>query len=264
MSWNEGLRIWTIRRDSWTGAIAHKPRRKLDDSAHPLNQSKDRFASDDRHEHDGHDATGRSSHLAPKSQLSTPQPASNPTSPIEEPGTHADAEFLPDEPYLPIYPPLFPASHALRSRIKPTAYPTIYSKVVIQSLAPNIPIPLNHMVNALVEGWKSEGNWPPRAMALEQPVGRRKARKGESAFSKWKREQDGRRKDAMSRAKAVEYEQEENHRGVRSQISGAVKKLLGGGEEANVDRELEQMGLTFETDEERLNVLHSVNHEKLK
>ncbi|RMZ76268.1 hypothetical protein DV737_g4896, partial [Chaetothyriales sp. CBS 132003] len=51
--------------------------------------------------------------------------------------------------------------HVLRSCIQPLAYPVIYSKVVVQTLTPNIPIPLTHMTKILVEGWKSEGNWPP-------------------------------------------------------------------------------------------------------
>ncbi|KAJ9661188.1 hypothetical protein H2198_002132 [Neophaeococcomyces mojaviensis] len=258
MSWNEGLRIWTMRRDAWTGAVAHKPRQKSNESAPSSGRSKKRWSREDRHERTSSDSTGHSLSSAPSWPQPTPQLAQDSMSSIDEPGTHANAEDLPDGPYLPIYPPLFPASHTLRARIKPTAYPTIYSKVVIQSLAPNVPIPLNHMINALVEGWKSEGNWPPQPMALEQPAGRRKAKKAESAFSRWKREQEERRNGAVSRAQALEHGHEDDQKGVRSQISGAVRKLLGGGkEEVDVDRDLMKMGLTFETDEERLEELNN-------
>jgi hypothetical protein len=75
----------------------------------------------------------------------------------------------------------------VRDRIRPAAYPIIYSKIVVQGLSPNVPIPLSHMIPALVEGWKSEGNWPPQPSApLASDV--KKGLKS-SAFAKWRREQ---------------------------------------------------------------------------
>ncbi|RMD44666.1 hypothetical protein DV735_g488, partial [Chaetothyriales sp. CBS 134920] len=90
------------------------------------------------------------------------------------------------------------AVHTLRSRIQPLAYPVIYSKVVVQSLTPNIPIPLTHMIKILVEGWKAEGNWPPPnsqpALAAAAAAAAARTKAGRSArFLRWKRERDSAR-----------------------------------------------------------------------
>ncbi|KIV97542.1 hypothetical protein PV10_01281 [Exophiala mesophila] len=103
-------------------------------------------------------------------------------------------------PYIPVFPPLLTDSDngsnsdalALRSRIKPSAYPTIYSKVVVQSLTPNVPIPLNHMISALVDGWKAEGNWPPQSQAQSLSMdgldGTKKKSRKSAAFLRWRKE----------------------------------------------------------------------------
>ena len=253
ITWNDGLRIWTLRRDAWTGAIPHKPQNQTAESPQKKRFSKDskRRTSNDSY---------RSSSPVSSWPLSNPEQNGNgaerttaPTSPDA-----AKAEFdLPDGPYLPIYPPILPASHTLRSRIKPTAYPTFYSKVVVQGLAPNVPIPLNHMINALVEGWKAEGNWPPAPLEpqLASPRSGRKVKRPESAFAKWKREQDEKRKSAAEKREEIRYSMEEptqsNSKGgsVTKRLSGAVKKALGKktDEEQDIEHDLERMGLTFES-----------------
>ncbi|KPI34835.1 uncharacterized protein AB675_4866 [Cyphellophora attinorum] len=95
-------------------------------------------------------------------------------------------------PYLPLYPPLFPSDNVLRSRIQPSTYSTIYSKIVVQCLTPNIPIPLPDMVRALVAGWKEEGQWPPQTTTGVPPgaqgAGRRLGSGGGGAFARWRRE----------------------------------------------------------------------------
>lgn len=61
----------------------------------------------------------------------------------------------------------------------------------------------------------------------------------------------------MARANEIQWEQEEvEHKGVRKSISSAMKKMLGSGSsgepvEADADRDLERIGLTFETDPEQ-------------
>lgn len=252
MSWNDGLRVWILRRDAWTGAVPFKPPPKPQGS-----NVSPKMSSKERAHRNSSDSAGRRSSSGP----TWPLPPTNATElqhPSDNviPAANLEQPEHPDGPYLPIYPPLLPASHTLRSRIRPTAYPTIYSKVVIQNLTPNVPIPLTHMIGALVDGWKSEGNWPPQAMEPARLTARRKQKKSESAFQKWKREQEEKRNAAMTRADEVQWVQEESeHKGVRRSISSAMKKILGSGttepDEPNVDQDLEKIGLTFEPDSER-------------
>lgn len=248
LSWNEGLRVWTLRRDSWTGAVPHRPQSKSQEAGSHRQKS---FSRDREHK-----SSSGARGASPTSTPSWPLPevglnVTNATAVEDAQPTVVEGEAqtdLHDGPYLPIYPPLLPASHALRSRIKPTAYPTLYSKVVIQGLAPNVPIPLNHMISALVEGWKAEGNWPPQPTEPQKASTRKRGKKGESAFQKWKREQDEKRSAATQRTHDVQSLQEEpDHRGVRKSITGVVKKAfgMGGTQGDDVDRDLEQLGLTF-------------------
>ena len=74
----------------------------------------------------------------------------------------------------PLPEPLIPPTNAARASIGPSTYPTIYNKVIVQSITPNIPINLATMTAALVEGWKATGEWPPRLKALEPLAGRRR------------------------------------------------------------------------------------------
>lgn len=241
MTWNDGLRIWTLRRDAWTGAIPHKP---------PSSASHVRKASSPRSKSKSPDTSNRSSSSAPSWPLPTPT-GNEPIPTATDANTlspQVSAE-LHDGPYLPIYPPLLLASHTLRSRIKPAAYPTLYSKVVIQGLAPNVPIPLDHMINALVEGWKAEGNWPPQGTdSLKTNITKSRSKKGETAFQKWKREQDEKRRLAAQRQQDAKYLDEPEHKGVRKSITGVVKKAFGKKDsEEDGDEHLEKLGLTFES-----------------
>jgi len=72
---------------------------------------------------------------------------------------------------VPLAPPLLPASNPIRASITPTAYASIYAKVVVQGLAPTVPINLSDMTRALVVGWKEDDLWPPRATAGMGGVG---------------------------------------------------------------------------------------------
>jgi len=249
ISWNEGLRIWTLRRDCWTGAVSQRPQPKPQEAGSRRQKS---LSRDPKHMSDS-DSTGASSISAPSWPLPNGGLNERNASAMEDvQPIVVDGELqndLHDGPYLPIYPPLLPASHTLRSRIKPSAYPTLYSKVVIQGLSPNVPIPLNHMISALVEGWKAEGNWPPQPTEPQNTSTRKRGKKGESTFQKWKREQDEKRRTATQRAHEVQYLQEEpDHRGVRRSLTGVVKKAfgMGGTEGDSVDRDLEKIGLTFD------------------
>ena len=211
LGWNLGLKNWARQRDVWTGAVKHDPRAVSSDISTATKDTKLQL-SFAHHERNTSDSTTDDSINWPLSpHCPTPENSSSIDSVNFQPTLPGLPHFKSDsvstplptttdpsstnEPYLPIFPPLFPPTHILRSRINPSAYPTIYSKVVLQSLAPNIPIPLTHMTRALVQGWKTEGNWPPGG--TQNPAGQAgtlvntKAAGGrlkESAFSKWRRE----------------------------------------------------------------------------
>ena len=78
----------------------------------------------------------------------------------------------------PLPEPLIPSTNPVRASINPAIYPSIYSRVVVQSTTPNIPINLADMTSALVEGWKMDGEWPPRVKDLEPMVGRVRNKQG--------------------------------------------------------------------------------------
>lgn len=91
--------------------------------------------------------------------------------PVSPPSSSDEA---PDPPTLvPVPPPLVPRSNAVRAAITPAAYPSIYSKIVVQGLAPTIPVNLGDVVRAMVEGWRREGEWPPKSKeGVEEEEGR--------------------------------------------------------------------------------------------
>ena len=82
----------------------------------------------------------------------------------------------------PLPEPLIPSTNPVRASIGPAIYPSVYSRVVVQGTTPNIPINLADMTTALVEGWKMDGEWPPRGKDLEPLVGRRRNRQGAVAL----------------------------------------------------------------------------------
>jgi len=242
MSWNDGLRVWAQRRDAWTGAVKRKPPTTTAAVA-PASSSSLKF-----HNVKGAHSSPSRSFIHHRKRSDTTEddgsttrawPAHSPTPATPElqslsAGSLDSAEKDDDlEPWLPIFPPLLPESNVARARIKPSAYATIYSKVVVQSLTPNVPIPLTHMVAALVEGWKSEGNWPPQPGAA-LPQDAKKGKSHGSAFLKWRKEQhEGKGGAEQGR--------------VRRSLD-MVKKVFGVGEDSGED-----LGISFrEQDEEEM------------
>ncbi|KAJ6260200.1 hypothetical protein Dda_4424 [Drechslerella dactyloides] len=59
--------------------------------------------------------------------------------------------------------------------VVPEAYPQLYQRIIIKSNTPSIPINLQHMTNALIEGWKADGQWPPKPTRPEPSITRKKA-----------------------------------------------------------------------------------------
>lgn len=72
---------------------------------------------------------------------------------------------------LPLAPPLLPATNPIHASITPETYPSIYDKIIIRGQAPSVPINLLDVVNALVAGWKKDGEWPPKSEAESVGLG---------------------------------------------------------------------------------------------
>jgi hypothetical protein len=58
----------------------------------------------------------------------------------------------------------------MRKGINERAYATIYDKVVLQSQTPFCPINLSVVTKSCVEGWKRDGEWPPKAGEMEAVI----------------------------------------------------------------------------------------------
>ena len=128
MEWNDGLEHFMQRRDAWTGAMAHQNTRG------PSQLSSQQSCTN----------------CATSQSFPLPLP-SGPSPPLPQPTI-----------MIPIAPSIIPPDNAIRASITPPTYPSLYSKIVIQGLTPTVPINLSDMVQALVQGWKRDGEWPPK------------------------------------------------------------------------------------------------------
>ncbi|KAL4754670.1 hypothetical protein BDW72DRAFT_116796 [Aspergillus terricola var. indicus] len=103
-----------------------------------------------------------------------PQPLSSATAvpTAEPPSTTTTTSSTPStedhfhDPLIPVVPSMIATSNPIRASITPAMYPSIYSKVVIQGLTPTVPINLADMTKAMVQGWKADGQWPPKPQNL--------------------------------------------------------------------------------------------------
>ena len=114
---------------------------------------------------------------------------------------------------IPKTTPILPSTDPTRASLRPALYPSIYSKVIIQSLTPSVPINLGILVPALVDGWKRDGEWPPPS-AEQEAAGVPETSKDSyiTNFEKWRKENE----------KATDYG------GFGSLSRGMGKKLFGG------------------------------------
>jgi hypothetical protein len=67
-----------------------------------------------------------------------------------------------DEPLIPVAPPFISSENPIRATIGPAIYPSIYTKVVVQGMTPTVPVNLADLTKAMVQGWKADGQWPPK------------------------------------------------------------------------------------------------------
>jgi len=160
---NEGLRIFVARRDAWTGA------RKVHRNSTRTSSKTLTGKSTSQTDHE-------------PSQVATTEDSTQETSQDEhfDSSTDTDSTDLEDvASEIPIAPPLLPPTNPMRASISSAAYPTIYDKVILQNLAPSCPVNLQDILNACVQGWKRDGEWPPKNGVPEASlrIQRKKGRK---------------------------------------------------------------------------------------
>ena len=146
MSWNDGLNTYIHRRDAWTGGLT-LPR--TSSTEFPRSASGNLILPPEHIKPTSYDP-----HHLSKSPETVP-----PTDLIE---------------LTPLPPPLIPPTNLMRASITQLHYPAIYRKVVAEGGSPAIPINLADLTRALVQGWKVDGEWPPKATAIEAPIGKKK------------------------------------------------------------------------------------------
>ncbi|KAI4278754.1 MAG: hypothetical protein LQ337_000798 [Flavoplaca oasis] len=217
LTWNEGLRVFLERRDFWTGATfrfraSHQRQGKSSNpERNPNRQSACSISPTLRPPGDIPPTTAASN--SPESDLSSSvsmstdslsMPISQSSSAATSTRTSQSSEIIPPsgpilhptptssevppislEPFttatrtlIPLAPPLLsPNEHPYLTPITPVLYPALYSKCIVQALAPSVPINLSHIVGCLVQGWKDDGEWPPKSNVAEEN-GTARGRKG--------------------------------------------------------------------------------------
>ncbi|KAL8746336.1 MAG: hypothetical protein Q9190_001630 [Brigantiaea leucoxantha] len=198
LEWNKGLRVFMERRDTWTGAET-TPKvdfgyegndSRNDDSTTCRGTALLMSKSSEPHLQDLSIQDGKaesSESISSEQPVSTTQPSSVhtrdsslsnsealdaiPRSPHLPRFSHLH-EPDPPNPLIPIGPPLLsPTKHPDLSPITPAVYPAIYSKVVVQGVSPTFPINLKDMLHSLVQGWKDDGEWPPKSEPVQRLAG---------------------------------------------------------------------------------------------
>jgi hypothetical protein len=182
MEWNSGLCMFVRRRNAWTRAVSpEEAKRKTD--------AQDKFTLSTP-EQEGAAINGQS--LTLPAQEATPnvetadalnRTAESPAESAQKGKSRAREEGTPFDPpsdpsvltnvLIPISPPILPSDHLVRANILARTDQELYDKLVKDSRTPAVPINLAHMMRIIVQGWKSEGNWPPRSSVTEDSLANR-------------------------------------------------------------------------------------------
>ncbi|TID24421.1 gb [Venturia nashicola] len=181
---NAGLLYYAHRRNAWTGAVANetpKERPRPDSEIFPTNfdTSSDASAAN-----------------TPVSDSASHSPADVDSAAPSLPALSTDPR-LPDTPFedltdvlVPVATPIIPSNHPVRMTISSRSPSELYEKVVRDQRTPAVPINLSEMIPIIVQGWKDEGNWPPRRPATPDPLPGRK-RVGSKREGEGKRDGEG-------------------------------------------------------------------------
>jgi hypothetical protein len=135
LKYNSGARCFLARRDAWTRA---------------------RYVR---------------RHVSAKSPAATATTATtNNSIQISTPYENEDESLL--TTLIPLVPPILPPNTPMRANIHPRHYTTIYDKVIVQAQTPMCPINLSVITKCCVEGWKRDGEWPPKGTEQEASLRR--------------------------------------------------------------------------------------------
>lgn len=192
MSWNEGLRTWMERRDAWSGARTRREIREREDARWPgvpedgaevAPAGADAVTNEATQAQEADPSEIEPSDLAAKTETSLSisgkvgkadqgakadqEDDEEPSPPLPESDVHHHhhepeqiSPEVPDEPYIPVVPSIISNTNPIRASITSSMYPSIYSKVIVQSLTPTVPINLADVTKSMVQGWKADGQWP--------------------------------------------------------------------------------------------------------
>ncbi|TKA32897.1 hypothetical protein B0A50_01123 [Salinomyces thailandicus] len=187
MGWNEGLAHWMSRRDAWCGAHTAAQVRELQagkqqqrrNDVEPQQTLPGSSYSVDSEESESRTSTSSTTTaaLAASSAATTPDKFhKRPPATTAHPPPPSPSSTVPQSSVLlPIATPILP-NHPIRRRITPSMYNEIYTKIILQSRTPSVPINLLTLIAALVQGWKDDGEWPPKTGPLEPSIGKRRGR----------------------------------------------------------------------------------------
>jgi hypothetical protein len=193
LAWNDGLKCFTSRRDAWTGA------RKVSRPSLGLAPVK----------------TG---------QRSSTSSGDGGSSTVIE---HEEDDEWEDDIEIPIVAPIIPVENAMRASITPTAYNTIYDKVVLQALTPSCPMNLKDVTRSCVQGWKRDGEWPPKSSVPDIPKKKGRKMSVASLFGIEKKEEP--------KENDVEKDKGEKKPSTGSGIRKGLQKILSLGHSSSKD-----------------------------
>jgi hypothetical protein len=193
LEWNTGLCFFMRQRNAWTGALspeAVKAKETINDTI--MSTDSDTPVTDNDI------PTPESTEISPNKEQSAIETAdvndnvdkqpkqASPTasdadvdSGIAIPTTTSPTSLHLDPPsdykklsdvLLPIAQPLLPSTNPVRSSIMARSDSELYEKVVRDSRTPAVPINLGHMMRVIVQGWRDEGNWPPKGSVVSSNI----------------------------------------------------------------------------------------------
>jgi hypothetical protein len=181
-TWNRGLATFVAQQDAWTGAAAVKKygTKRPAKAAQPAEAALPTEAAlpaeavlptEAALSAEGEDPINPASPETPTTPVTASSSVHETTTPSAPEASTITAS---GEPLIPVAPPLLPGN-SIRKSISPKTYPDIYNKIVMSSRTPSVPINLADMTKALVQGWKENGEWPPKAAPLDPLAGRKRA-----------------------------------------------------------------------------------------
>jgi Protein of unknown function (DUF4050) len=175
MTYNRGLCFFIRRRNAWTGAVSHE-------SIKTMAEVKDTFLPSVGGSSDTPESSSRSKPADSAELPSLPPDSDSAAAPDASASPDTESEFSPPpnpetltNVLIPLAPPIVPSSHPVRASILTRSDSELYEKIVRDTRTPAVPINLSQMMRVVVQGWKDEGNWPPRgtnmSSAGQMPLG---------------------------------------------------------------------------------------------